>query len=161
MVLTSTCENTSIEELAQLIDRIIEIAVPPSVSNVSTQLSELDQYKVKQRSQASHKEWILYDTAIIQTPDLTAAQAITIHQTQLTDHADRLNSQKFAGITDGLEIRHTNAHLHVSSQETNRPAANGSQGPGLLPSRLFHITDHSNGLYFLINTDAEVRVIPP
>ena len=47
MVLASTRENTSIEELAQLADRIIEVAVPPSVSNVSTQPSELDQLKAE------------------------------------------------------------------------------------------------------------------
>ena len=41
VVLAYTRENTSIEELAQLADRIMEVAVPPSVSNVSTQLSEL------------------------------------------------------------------------------------------------------------------------
>ena len=47
MVLASTRENTSIEELAQLADRIIEVAAPPSVSNVSTQPSELDQLKAE------------------------------------------------------------------------------------------------------------------
>ena len=47
MVLASTHENTSIEELAQLADRIIEVAVPPLVSNVSTQPSELDLLKAE------------------------------------------------------------------------------------------------------------------
>ena len=47
MVLASTRDNTSIEELAQLADRIIEVAVPPSVSNVSTQPAELDQLKAE------------------------------------------------------------------------------------------------------------------
>ena len=47
MVLASTRENTSIEELAQLADRIVEVAAPPSVSNVFTQPSELDQLKAE------------------------------------------------------------------------------------------------------------------
>ena len=33
--------------------------------------------------------------------------------------------------------------------------------PGLLQSRLFYITDHSNSLRFLVNTGAEVSIIPP
>ena len=32
---------------------------------------------------------------------------------------------------------------------------------GLLLSRLFYITDRSNGLHFLVDTGAEIRVIPP
>ena len=47
MVLASTCENTSIEELTQLANRIVEVAALPSVSNVSTQVSELDQLKTE------------------------------------------------------------------------------------------------------------------
>ena len=47
MVLASTCEDTSIEELAQLANRIIKVAVPPSVSNVSSQPSELDLLKAE------------------------------------------------------------------------------------------------------------------
>ena len=34
--------------------------------------------------------------------------------------------------------------------------------PGLLPtSRLFYVTDHSTGLHFLVDTGAEVSIIPP
>jgi len=33
--------------------------------------------------------------------------------------------------------------------------------PGLLPSRLFYVTDCSNGFRFLIDTGAEVSIIPP
>ena len=47
-VLASTHKNTSIEELAQLVNRIVKVAAPPSVSNVSTQpSSELDQLKAE------------------------------------------------------------------------------------------------------------------
>ena len=33
--------------------------------------------------------------------------------------------------------------------------------PGLQQSRLFYITDRSNGFRFLVDTGAEVSVIPP
>ena len=33
--------------------------------------------------------------------------------------------------------------------------------PGHSPSRLFYITDHSSGLRFLVDTGAQVSVIPP
>ena len=36
-----------------------------------------------------------------------------------------------------------------------------ASAPGLLPSHLFYITDCSNGFRFLVNTGAEVSVIPP
>ena len=42
MVLASTRDDTAIEDLAQLADKIIEVALPPSVSNVSVQSSELE-----------------------------------------------------------------------------------------------------------------------
>ena len=36
-----------------------------------------------------------------------------------------------------------------------------ASAPGLLPSRLFYVTDCSNGFRFLVNTGTEVSVIPP
>ena len=36
-----------------------------------------------------------------------------------------------------------------------------ASGPGLLPSRLFYVTNRSNGYRFLVDTGAEVSVIPP
>ena len=42
MVLASTRDDTDIEDLAQLADKIVEVALPPSVSNVSVQSSELE-----------------------------------------------------------------------------------------------------------------------
>jgi len=36
-----------------------------------------------------------------------------------------------------------------------------ASAPGLFPSRLFYVTDRSNGYRFLVDTDAEVSVIPP
>ena len=36
-----------------------------------------------------------------------------------------------------------------------------ASAPGLIQSHLFYITDCSNGLRFLIDTGAEVSVIPP
>ena len=54
MVLASTRENTSIEELAQFADRIIiEVAVSSSVSYVSIQPPELDQLKADHKPHTS------------------------------------------------------------------------------------------------------------
>ena len=36
-----------------------------------------------------------------------------------------------------------------------------SSAPGLLTTRLFYVTDRSNGFRFLVDTGAEVSVIPP
>ena len=49
MVLASTRDGTPIEDLAQLADKIVEVAVPPSVSNVSApvQTSEIQQLRTE------------------------------------------------------------------------------------------------------------------
>ena len=49
MVLASTRDDTPIEDLAQLADKIVEVAVPPSVSNVSApvQTSEIQQLRTE------------------------------------------------------------------------------------------------------------------
>ena len=51
------------------------------------------------------------------------------------------------------------ADLLVLTRETTRPATDGD--PGHQPCRLFYITDHTNRLHFLVDTGAEVSVIPP
>ena len=45
MVLASTRDDTPIEDLAQLADKIVEVAIPPSVCSVSTSPSELEQLR--------------------------------------------------------------------------------------------------------------------
>ena len=49
MVLASTRDDTPIEDLAQLADKIVEVAVPPSVSNVSASVpsSEIQQLRTE------------------------------------------------------------------------------------------------------------------
>jgi len=50
MVLASTRDGTSIEGLTQLADKVVEVAVPPSMSNVSApvQSSEIQQPRAEQ-----------------------------------------------------------------------------------------------------------------
>ena len=49
MVLASTRDGTPIEDLAQLADKIVEVAIPPSVSNVSApvQTSKIQQLRTE------------------------------------------------------------------------------------------------------------------
>ena len=47
MVLASTRDGTPIEDLAQLADKIIEVAAPPIISTVSTQSSEMEQLRAE------------------------------------------------------------------------------------------------------------------
>ena len=67
----------------------------------------------------------------------------------------------FAGITGTLEILLANAYLPAPSRETNRPAADGGQRAWpASKSPIFYVTDRSNGFRFLVDTGAEVSVIP-
>ena len=47
MVLASTSDDTPITDLAQLADKIIEVAAPPIVSAVLPQTSELEQLRTE------------------------------------------------------------------------------------------------------------------
>ena len=49
MVLASSAEDTAINDLAQLADRVMEVAIPSSVSNLTqpTPQSEMDQLRAE------------------------------------------------------------------------------------------------------------------
>ena len=98
MVLASTTETTSIDELAKLPDKITEFAMPTSsISAVS--------------------------------------------QSQLSSEMEHLFK----------------VGKHLSQQLVVATGAAGHQQP----SRLFYVTDRSTRLQFLVDTGAEVSIVPP
>ena len=68
---------------------------------------------------------------------------------------------RFAGIIKPLAILLTSVNLHALTRETTRPAADGDQCLWPTPSRLFYVTDSLIGLRFLVDTGAEISVVPP
>ena len=121
MVFASTHENTSIEELTQLADRIIEVAVPPLVSNVSTQPSELDLLK----SEITSLTQVVNSLQRNYRSNSRSCYSSNRHRSP--SPASRPHPPpKQSGITGTLAILHTNAHLPAPSQEMIRPAADGS-----------------------------------
>ena len=58
-----------------------------------------------------------------------------------------------------MGIKHASARNHVLDRKTLRPAVSG--GERCWPSRLFYISDPSISFHFLVDTGAEVSVIPP
>ena len=64
-----------------------------------------------------------------------------------------------------LETELENAPHSARSQETCRPVVNGDMSlanvTGQLPSRLFYVSDRTTCLRFLVDTGAQVSIIPP
>ena len=160
MVLASTREDTSIEELAQLADRIIEVAVPPSVSNVSSQPSELDLLKAEITSLTQ----VVNSLRRNYRSNCRSRYSSNRHhsQVQLDDRTHPPNSLMFALVS--LELQRFCTQMHTSLLQVGKRSGQTlmvTSMPGLLTSRLFYITDCSNGFRFLVDTGPEVSVILP
>ena len=67
-----------------------------------------------------------------------------------------------AGIIRGSAAKPTSVFLPATGREMPRPGADGSQHPRPPAelSCLFFVTDRSSGLQFLVDTGAEVSVLP-
>ena len=66
----------------------------------------------------------------------------------------------FAGIINTLVLWLTNVNLPVQSQKTTRPVNSGDECLWPFSKSLFYITDYNTGLCVLVDTGAEVSIIP-
>jgi len=121
MVLASTCDGTPIEDLAQLADKIVKVAVPPSISNVSALVQSSEIWQLWAEI-ASLTKVVLYPNNLNPTCLLAA-----IHQAQLVSHAHLQRTGTYAGIIKSLEIPLENASHPALSWEMTRPATDGGQ----------------------------------
>ena len=139
MVLASTPDAGSLDELAQLADKIAEVATPSISSvNTSTEFEHLRQEVAELK-------------LLIQT---------------LKQPNRRSRGRSPSPAPQGLCWYHTK--FGDSARKCKPPCAKSSENArattgvtGLLPSRLFYIMDKSSSYRFLIDTGAEISVIPP
>ena len=151
MVLASAADSISLEDLAQLADRVAEVfpltsrgfsrrpahAPAPAGSQPTTRRSET----ASTWSGCSvHQRAILSSQIIDSTPITPACQTDTL----LVPRA----------------IRRVQTSLLESGKRSGRSLAATSVS-GLQPSRLFYILDKTTGTRFLVHTGAEVSVLPP
>ena len=155
MVLAST-SATELQEIAQVADKIMDVATPSSVSSfrsntsadiehLKTELTELRRLFESFMSTNKH-----HGTA----PDPSDAHR---HITQLPLH---LMNRLCAGTTNASVTMPRDAvHLAPSRRERPLVATNASgQSPN---SRLFFISDRNSSYQFLVDTGAEVSLLPP
>ena len=107
MVLASTPDTGNLEDLAQLADKVVEVAVP-SVANVnaSTDLQQLRQEVADLKG-------------MLQSLKLTRRAAPQVQLLLLNSH------RNFVGTMPNLVTRHRSANPHAANRETPRPRANG------------------------------------
>lgn len=106
---------------------------------------------------------------------LASVQLASLHQCSSRQHSSSWPSSQFSSPkpstsseqSDGLCWNHCKfreqAHKCTSpapSWEMPRPGVDGDQHPRHTPSHLFFVTDFHSGLRFLVDTGAEVCVLP-
>ena len=131
MVLASTRDGTPIEDLAQLADKIIEVAAPPIVSAVTTLSADMEQLKAQ----------IASLTKLVSS--LQQQQQQRFRRCSKSPHLDHcvIDALQYrtikiltsVGITRVLEMMPGNANHPARSQETSRPTTNGGRCPRPAP----------------------------
>ena len=147
MVLASTAEPASLEQLAILADKIMEAVASPSISSVetsqlSTKLSELCAEVARLRQ--------LVDSRCQPSCTRSSSPALRWPQPVVCWY-----HKKF-----GEAARKCKSSCSKSKKHAGQPLAVTGVA-GLSPSHLFYISDHSTNLNFLVDTGAEVSAIPP
>ena len=146
MVVVFTRDNKPIDELAQLADKVMEVAIL-TMSKLAVQPS-LHNFEGLQVEIASLKQEIkmLQQAARNQVPHRHSPSPHCYSSSSDTDHSSTL-----------CWYHQKNADHPVLTRKTTRPTTDGDQC--FWPSS--YVTDRTSGLRFLMDTGAEVSVIPP
>ena len=116
MVLTFT-NTTSLDDLAQLADQIMEVATP-SISNVTVS-TEVEQLHSESRPQETST--VIARLQSMTSSPITLLPTITQSFSFYTKQGNMLVSSTL------LEVQHINVNHSVTCQETCRPATNSSE----------------------------------
>ena len=161
MVLASTRSDTPINEIAQLADKIIEVAVP-QVASISTQLNSSDIEALRVEIASLKKQINGFKRA--------SRRARSPHPRATSPHSRTTSPAPPSQSTDTVCWYHQtfgdSAHKCQTSCsfQGNNSASRSlmvTSVPGQQPSRLFYVTDSLTGLRFLVDTGAKISVVPP
>ena len=125
MVLASSPDSTSLDKLAEMADKIMEVAAPsgtaastPLVAGVSTPSTEVEQLVTRLENSSSNSPVLARHLARHLVPPsahLVALQRPTLRPT------------RSAGITTTLVHRPRSADLHAHGRQTSRPTTSGDK----------------------------------
>ena len=149
MVLTSTSDSVSLDKLAQLADKIVKVAAPQAVSTVrsSTFSDEVEKLKGQLTDLTQLVKSLPFQCKSCTRspspalPDFNNANGTTVCW-YYQKYGQSAHKCKSPCTYSGKSL----AAMNLTSQK---------QG------HLFHVVDKSSGLCFLVDTRAEVSVIPP
>ena len=147
MVLASMPDTGNITELAQFADKVMEVA-SPSVSSITT-TTELDQL----RQEVAELKTMLKSLQIVNKKPQRGHSPSPAPQRQQTQDVCWYHA-KF-----GEKALKCKPPCSKAGQTPAKLVATGTTS--LLPSHLFFITDNNSAYRFLVDTGAEVSVLPP
>ena len=149
MVLASTSDSVSLDNLAQLADKIVEVSAPQSVSTVCS--SNLSDEVEKLKGQLTNLTQLVKSLPFQQKSRTRSPSPAPPDSSNVNDTTVCWYHQKY-----GQSARKCKSPCTYSGKSL--AAMNSS---GQKQGHLFHVVDKSSGLRFLVDTGAEVSVIPP
>ena len=159
MVLASIPSSTTLEELAKIADSVVDATTTPGVSGIH-QASDSDLASQVQRLQLDVSS---LRSQFTQPPPHSRRQSREQYQRPARDRtpSPRPNSQLcYYHNRFGSRARKCASPCSWSSPNTNAVTAQIKNDPAT-DNHFFYVTDRNSGLRFLVDTGAQVSVIPP
>ena len=149
MVLASTNDSVSLDDLAQLADKIVEVSAPQSVSTVRS--SNLSDEVEKLKGQLTNLTQLVKSLSFQRKSRTRSPSPAPPDSSNANDTTVCWYHQKYG----------QSAHKCKSPCTYSRKSLAAMNSSGQKQGHLFHFVDKSSGLHFLVDTGAEVSVIPP
>ena len=149
MVLASTSDSVSLDDLTQLADKIVEVSAPQSVSTVRS--SNLSDEVEKLKGQLTNltqlvKSLPFQQKSLTRSPSPAPPDSSNVNDTTVCWY-----HQKYRQLARKCKSPCTYSGKSLAAMNSS----------GQKQGHLFHVVDKSSGLRFLVDTGAEVSVIPP
>ena len=150
MVLASTSDSVSLDDLAQLADKIVEVSAPQSVSTVRS--SNLSDEVEKLKGQLTNL------TQLVKSLPFQRKKLHPAHQAPAPPDSNNVNDTTVCWYHQKYGQSAHKCKSPCTYSGKSLAAINSSDQK---QGHLFHVVDKSSGLRFLVDTRAKVSVIPP
>ncbi|CAE1303452.1 unnamed protein product [Acanthosepion pharaonis] len=168
-ILAPMTEETQTEKLADIADRIHESFRSRRVNSIQPQPAQQRDREFNDLKSTVERLSIQLQGLLQKKTDSTAAINVQATESEVSAEAGlttAIEKMKFVTTTKGLVLRRDVVHILVLSttrmRETEIPASRDDGCCWILTKgRLFYIRDKINGYNLLIDTGAEISVIPP
>ena len=149
MVLASTSDSVSLDDLAQLADKIVKVSAPQSVSTVRSSKRSDEVEKLK--GQLTDLTQLVKSLPFQQKCCIRSPSSAPPDSNNANDTTVCWYHQKYGQSYGKCKSPCTYSGKSLAAMNSS----------GQKQGHLFHVVDKSSGLRFLVDTGAEVSVIPP